>query len=274
VRRPFKRWQAATRIASVHALLAYVIPCLTRRTTQENIEMACTLARDFDIQRMQRATDAWLTQVIVALCCGSYIFEGRRFDDFLAPLLSLHLFLYDGFYKAVDETVALARVFPFLKTCKEACGAASAILSTFTDESVHVVCEREHESQLEFARDDLLHVQAQLAQLRAAQPYTAFVRCCQDAGAAADAPEDAQTDEKMPFADLRLRAEADGASARVHRGLLAACSPVFETALREAPAGTEEIMLLGKSKAELDLLVAWLYHEHAFTKVRLAVAYQ
>jgi hypothetical protein len=50
--------------------------------------------------------------------------------------------------------------------------------------------------------------------------------------------------------------------------LLAACSPVFETALRAAPADAREMVLVGKSKAELDLLVAWLYQEHTFSKVR------
>jgi hypothetical protein len=72
----------------------------------------------------------------------------------------------------------------------------------------------------------------------------------------------------MPFADLTLRAEADGATARVHRGVLATFSPVFEAALRAAPADAREMVLVGKSKAELDLLVAWLYHEHTFSKVR------
>ncbi len=88
----------------------------------------------------------------------------------------------------------------------------------------------------------------------------------QDA-AAAPADEAAKAKE-MPFADLTLRAEADGATARVHRGVLATFSPVFEAALREAPEDAREMVLVGKSKAELDLLVDWLYQEHAFTMVR------
>ncbi len=61
----------------------------------------------------------------------------------------------------------------------------------------------------------------------------------------------------MLFADLTLRAGADGATARVHRGVLAAHSRVF----REALAATSDdiLPLPGKSKAELDVLVAWLY---------------
>jgi hypothetical protein len=92
----------------------------------------------------------------------------------------------------------------------------------------------------------------------------------ESAAAAAAAVDEEKNKEELPFADLTLRAEADGATARVHRGVLAACSHVFETALREAPADAREMLLLGKSKAELDLLVAWLYQAHTFTMVRRA----
>jgi hypothetical protein len=73
---------------------------------------------------------------------------------------------------------------------------------------------------------------------------------------------------ELLFTDVTLRAEVDGATARVHRGVLAAYSPV----LREAVVGTtcEVVPLPGKSKAELDLLVAWMYrrYKNKLTKVR------
>jgi hypothetical protein len=76
------------------------------------------------------------------------------------------------------------------------------------------------------------------------------------------------TGEELPFTDVTLRAEADGATARVHRGVLAAHSPVLLEAL--VGTGTDVIPLPGKSKAELDLLVAWIYRrkEGEFTQVR------
>jgi hypothetical protein len=78
----------------------------------------------------------------------------------------------------------------------------------------------------------------------------------------------AQETEELLFTDVTLRAEVDGATARVHRGVLAAYSPV----LREAVVGTtsDVIPLPGKSKAELDLLVAWMYRRYKskLTKVR------
>ncbi len=74
----------------------------------------------------------------------------------------------------------------------------------------------------------------------------------------------------MPLADLTLRAEADGACARVHRGVLAYHSRVIDKLLRDTPT-TDTMVLLGKGKAELDLLVAWLYRNEQFSTVRRAL---
>jgi hypothetical protein len=87
--------------------------------------------------------------------------------------------------------------------------------------------------------------------------------------AAAAAAAAAAKDAAAPAANLTLRAEVDGTSARVQRDALAACSHVFKTALLDAP-DAREMVLMGKSKAELDLLVAWLNQEHTFTMVRRA----
>jgi hypothetical protein len=90
------------------------------------------------------------------------------------------------------------------------------------------------------------------------------------AAAAAAAAKGVHAD--APAADLTLRAETDGASARVQRNALAACSRIFESALHDAPAEMREMVLLGKSKAELDLLVDWLHKKHTFTIVRRAAS--
>jgi hypothetical protein len=76
---------------------------------------------------------------------------------------------------------------------------------------------------------------------------------------------------ERPFTDLTLRAEADGAEARVHRGLLATHSRVFAQALQTgAPA--DVLPLPGKRAEELALLVAWLYREEkgAYNEARRA----
>ncbi len=75
---------------------------------------------------------------------------------------------------------------------------------------------------------------------------------------------------ELLFADITLRAEADGTTARVHRGVLAAFSNAFKRALRATP-DAQEIVLLGKNKDELDVLVKWLYRAEQFTKVRAGI---
>jgi len=66
--------------------------------------------------------------------------------------------------------------------------------------------------------------------------------------------------------DLILRAGGDGHTVCVHSGMVAGSSRVLADVL----ASTEgnELPLPGKSQAELELLVAWLYHREQFTVVR------
>ncbi len=89
--------------------------------------------------------------------------------------------------------------------------------------------------------------------------------CAQDA----DAP-------CMPFADVTLLATADGARARVHRGVLATYSGVFRGALAPDVAcdGDAVLPLPGKGAHELNLLVSFLYpsssRSEQFTKSSIA----
>ncbi len=88
----------------------------------------------------------------------------------------------------------------------------------------------------------------------------------EDKGDASCADDAAGAVPKM-FADITLRAEADGTTDHVHRGVLAAFSNAFKRALCATP-NAQEIVLLGKNKDELDVLVKWLYRAEQFTKVR------
>ena len=69
---------------------------------------------------------------------------------------------------------------------------------------------------------------------------------------------------ELLYADVTLRAEGDGATARAHRGVLAAYSGVFRDALLSL-GGTSSadrdivIPLPGKSAAQLELLLGWMY---------------
>jgi hypothetical protein len=97
----------------------------------------------------------------------------------------------------------------------------------------------------------------------------AFARDAAAAAAAAQALRRREADEARPLADVTLRAEADGATARAHRGVLATHSRVLKEALLSTPHA-EALPLPGKRGAELDVLTAWMYREHKpFTKVRL-----
>ncbi len=66
--------------------------------------------------------------------------------------------------------------------------------------------------------------------------------------------------------DLTLRAGGDGATVRVHRGIVAAYSRVLEDVL--ASTKGDELPLPGKTKADLELLVSWFYRVETFTVVR------
>lgn len=95
-----------------------------------------------------------------------------------------------------------------------------------------------------------------------------------DAAAVAAKVEETQrlrkaADEARPLTDITLRAEADGATARVHRGVLACHSRVLKEALESTPE-TDVLPLPGKSGVELDTLTAWMYRECEvpFTTVR------
>ena len=76
----------------------------------------------------------------------------------------------------------------------------------------------------------------------------------------------ASGDLNLPYADITLRAEADGATARAHRGVLALHSRVFAAAF--AAGTSEECVLLRKTGADLRLLLGWLYRGENFAKVR------
>lgn len=76
---------------------------------------------------------------------------------------------------------------------------------------------------------------------------------------------------RRPFADITLRAERDCTTARVHRGVLCSLSRVFKEALLNTPKA-EVLPLPGKCRAELDVLIAWMYHLHPFTKDNIASA--
>jgi len=61
------------------------------------------------------------------------------------------------------------------------------------------------------------------------------------------------------FTDLTLRAGTDGATARVHRGIVGQHSHVFLDALTAPALTPEELPLPGKSAADLKLLTAFMY---------------
>ena len=66
--------------------------------------------------------------------------------------------------------------------------------------------------------------------------------------------------------EVTLRAGADGSTARVSRGVLATFSRIFKDVLSSCKT-VDELPLPGKTKAQLDLLVAWLRREEEFTAV-------
>jgi hypothetical protein len=89
-----------------------------------------------------------------------------------------------------------------------------------------------------------------------------------DAAAAEAQRHREEANEARLLADVTLCAEADGATARVHRVVLATYSRVLSDALLST-ANTDVLPLPGKSAVQLDALVAWMYRERKpFTKER------
>jgi DNA repair ATPase RecN len=140
--------------------------------TQENVKAACTLAQDFDIQRMQHAADAWLACDVKMLACS--VGDWTDYPD-LAEQLKIGELSINDLREKLGTTRALARAFPFLTACKEAC--ETVLDNTEEDDDD---CER-LTLELDLVRDQLRDAEAQLAQLRAAQPRkelrAELVRC-------------------------------------------------------------------------------------------------
>ena len=88
------------------------------------------------------------------------------------------------------------------------------------------------------------------------------------------APPESRCDaeEAYPFADLTLRAGVDGATVRVHRGVVATYSRVLREVLMSTNDDT--LTLPGKGADEVKLLVAWLYRAEKtmFTRVSASSA--
>ena len=66
--------------------------------------------------------------------------------------------------------------------------------------------------------------------------------------------------------DLTLRAGTDGATARVHRGIVVFQSRVFLDALSAPDSPPEELSLPGKDAEDLRMLVAFMYPRRARTE--------
>jgi hypothetical protein len=64
---------------------------------------------------------------------------------------------------------------------------------------------------------------------------------------------------EVPFPDVTLRAEADGATVRLHRGELGFHSRVFLQALTLTDSPPDELPLPGKTASDLALLTAFMY---------------
>ena len=73
----------------------------------------------------------------------------------------------------------------------------------------------------------------------------------------------------LPFSDITLCAELDGATVRAHRGVLSMHSKVFADAF-SAPAASDmkECVLLNKRGSDLRLLLSWVYRQERVSKVR------
>ncbi len=122
------------------------------------------MARDFNIARMQRAADAWLTHSVKLLCCGEDCWPQRKLGE-LGPRQN------DKVIRALKSMRALALAFPFLGAFKEACETALRKATIYTP------CDFEVRVELRKLQRLMHAATAQLAQLRAAQPRKELVRC-------------------------------------------------------------------------------------------------
>ena len=79
---------------------------------------------------------------------------------------------------------------------------------------------------------------------------------------------------ELPLTDLTLRAGADGATVRVHRGELGLHSRVFLEVLTTIDPPPDELPLPGKTAADLALLTAFMYprrsRDEGFTRDSIA----
>ena len=96
--------------------------------------------------------------------------------------------------------------------------------------------------------------------LRALAPRVSQAQRTLSAAATPPTPEKVtEGGESFPFSDIKLTAGADGSRYGVHKGMLATHSRVFAAQLA-ADASKTEIVLEGKTKSDLELLVTFLYH--------------
>jgi hypothetical protein len=122
------------------------------------VKAACALAEEFDIQRMQRAADEWLTQHLRTLCSS-----GEWADE----LVRAHI-RYDC-REQLNDTRALTCAFPFLVASKEACTTVVNVLcEDFPEDAISEL------TQMKYLLQDATE---KVAQLRAAQPRKELVRC-------------------------------------------------------------------------------------------------
>jgi hypothetical protein len=92
------------------------------------------------------------------------------------------------------------------------------------------------------SEDDLFGEEALLDELDAADAAAAAARAADESSAPAATPPAAVRAIELPYADITLRAEADGATARVPRGVLALFSVALQRALRDAPDAPEVVL--------------------------------
>ena len=71
----------------------------------------------------------------------------------------------------------------------------------------------------------------------------------------------------LPLADVELCAELDGFVVRAHRGVLAVHSRAFGAAFEKDDA-PKRIVVVGKTGADLLLMLSWMYRCEHFTTVR------
>jgi hypothetical protein len=122
------------------------------------------VAQEFNILRMQRAADAWLTHSVKLLCCSEDRWAQRQLGE-LGPREN------DKVIRALKSMRALALTFPFLGAYKEACETALRKATIYTP------CDFEVRVELRKLQRLMHAATKQLTQLRAAQPRKELVRC-------------------------------------------------------------------------------------------------